>query len=155
MVVAAGQLNVGAVVSRTVKLDAHVLVLPAASTMYSVTAVVPKPTVLPMAGLCVTARALADGYEKAANKPWLQGIPFTYALFEVAAKAFQLVSDPHDREAVAAAIGKVKLDTIAGTVDFTTGKPNANTCVFPEYAGQYQKGGKFRYQGRVRLRGSG
>src|SRR5436309_1326550 len=58
-VVAAGQLTVGGVVSTTVKVVAQVLVLPAASTTYSVTGVVPKPTVLPMAGLCVISRALA------------------------------------------------------------------------------------------------
>src|SRR5213593_1885960 len=49
---------VGAVVSRTMNEAAQVLKLPAASVAVIVTVVVPRPTSVPMAGLCVTVVAL-------------------------------------------------------------------------------------------------
>src|SRR5262245_38821190 len=50
-------MKAGGVLSTTVKLVEQVLVLPAASVTVSVTLVVPRPTVVPAAGLCVTVRA--------------------------------------------------------------------------------------------------
>ena len=52
-------LIVGALVSLTVKPVMQVLVLPAASTTYNVTVVMPSPTVSPAAGLCVIWRFAA------------------------------------------------------------------------------------------------
>src|SRR5437867_1020966 len=49
---------VGAVLSRTMNKAAQVLKLPAASVAVSVTVLVPRPTSVPMAGLCVTVVAL-------------------------------------------------------------------------------------------------
>src|SRR5206468_2196599 len=49
---------VGAVVSRTMNEAAQVLKLPAASVAVIVTVLVPRPTRVPMAGLCVTVAGL-------------------------------------------------------------------------------------------------
>ena len=42
---------------------------------------------------------LADAYQAASGKQWLQTLGSTYSLFEVAQLAFTAVSDPHDKDA--------------------------------------------------------
>ena len=68
-----------------------------------------------------TGRALADAYESASGRQWLQTLGSTYALFEVAHAALTSVSDPRDRNAVAAALGKVRYTGMCGPLDFTKG----------------------------------
>ncbi len=52
---------------------------------------------------------------------WLQTLGSTYSLFEVAKEALTAASDPHDHEAVAAQLFKVKYAGMSGLLDFTTG----------------------------------
>jgi branched-chain amino acid transport system substrate-binding protein len=67
------------------------------------------------------AQDLADAYQQASGKQWLQTLGSTYSLFEVAKEAFTAVSDPHDKNAVAAALGKVSYTGMSGPLDFTAG----------------------------------
>jgi hypothetical protein len=53
----AGQVIAGGVVSLTVNVVVHVLVFPELSVAVRVIVVAPSPTIVPGAGLCVTATA--------------------------------------------------------------------------------------------------
>ena len=68
-----------------------------------------------------TAQQLADAYQTAAGEQWLQTLGSTYSLFEVAKEAFTAAADPHDGDAVAAELFKVKYEGMSGPLDFTTG----------------------------------
>lgn len=87
-----------------------------------------------------TAKALADGYTKASNKPWTQPIGFRHALFEVVADVVRRSADMEDSEAIVEAISKTSLKTIVGTVDWSKG-PVKNVSKTPLVAGQWQKAG--------------
>ena len=69
----------------------------------------------------MTSQALADAYTAASGQQWLQSLGSTYSLFEIAKLAFEAASDPHDKDAVAAELYKVKYKGICGPLDFTTG----------------------------------
>ena len=93
----------------------------------------------------MTAKQLADGYQQQSGKQWLQPMAFTYALFEVAAQAIKSAPDPKDKNAMADAIGKLRMDSIVGNIDFTSG-PAKNVAFMPVFPTQWQKGqGKFAY----------
>ncbi|MEL6582829.1 MAG: ABC transporter substrate-binding protein [Pseudomonadota bacterium] len=87
-----------------------------------------------------TARELANGYSAATGRPWTQPIGFKHALFEVAADVIQRTEDLEDYEAITAAIAATKLDTIVGTVDWSSG-PVKNVSKTPLVGGQWQKEG--------------
>ena len=86
-----------------------------------------------------TAKALADEYTASTKKQWTQPIGFAHALFEVAAKAFSSVSKIDDRQGLVTAIGAMKLDTVVGPLDWTTG-PVPNVAKTPVVGGQWRKG---------------
>jgi branched-chain amino acid transport system substrate-binding protein len=86
-----------------------------------------------------TARQLADAYTVASGRQWIQPIGFTHALFEVAAKAFAAVSDVDDRRGLAAAISKLRIDTVVGPLDWTAG-PVPNVATTPLVGGQWRAG---------------
>ena len=69
----------------------------------------------------MTSQGLADAYTAASGQQWLQSLGSTYSLFEIAKLAFEAASDPHDKDAVAAELYKVKYKGICGPLDFTTG----------------------------------
>jgi len=54
-----------------------------------------------------TANALANDFQAQTGRQWVQSIGGTYSLFEIAHQAFTTVSDPHDKQEVAAALHKV------------------------------------------------
>jgi branched-chain amino acid transport system substrate-binding protein len=68
-----------------------------------------------------TSAALAQAYEAASGGRWLQSLGSTYALFEVAHAALSKGADPHDRNAVAAALGTVSYAGICGPLDLAKG----------------------------------
>jgi len=68
-----------------------------------------------------SAKDLANAYQEDSGKQWLQTLGSTYSLFEIASEAFTSVDDPHDGDAVAAALFGVKYEGISGPLDFTTG----------------------------------
>ncbi len=86
-----------------------------------------------------TARQLADAYTAATGRQWVQPIGPAHALFEVAATACSAVSTPDDREGLARAISGMRIDTIAGPLDWTTG-PVPNVASTPLVGGQWRTG---------------
>lgn len=86
-----------------------------------------------------TCPQLADAYTQATKKQWTQPIGFAHALFEVAAKAFSSVATITDRQGLARAISTMKLDTVVGPLDWTSG-PVPNVAKTPLVGGQWRKG---------------
>lgn len=86
-----------------------------------------------------SAKDLADGYETDTQKQWTQPIGFVHALFEVAADALKRTSNVDDKATLAAAIKATRLDTIVGTVDWSSG-PVPNVAKTPLVGGQWNKG---------------
>jgi branched-chain amino acid transport system substrate-binding protein len=85
------------------------------------------------------ASELAEAYEQATGNQWLQPLGLAYALFEVAAHALSAADDPRDREAVAAALGQTRLETMAGPLDWTAG-PVPNIATVRLVGGQWKRG---------------
>lgn len=83
-----------------------------------------------------TAGELAAAYQQGTGRPWLQPLGLAHALVEVAHHALAHADDPADRRAVAQAIGRTRLDTIAGRLDWTCG-PTPNIALIPLVGGQW------------------
>lgn len=66
----------------------------------------------------MSAKALADAYEKSTGKQWTQPIGFVNALFEIAVDVLKRSSDIGSNKAIAQAIGETKLDTVVGRVEW-------------------------------------
>ena len=92
-----------------------------------------------------TSQQLADAYQAASGKQWLQSLGSTYSLFEVAAEAFKAVDDPHDHNAVADALGKVSYTGICGPLDFAKG-PQPGIGIMRPLGVQWKKGTKFPWE---------
>jgi branched-chain amino acid transport system substrate-binding protein len=94
----------------------------------------------------MTSQQYADEYQAATGQQWNQPMSFNYAVFEMAAAALKAAGDPHDHQAVAAAIGRSKGEVITGKYDFTSG-PVTNVSTHPDYMAQWQtsKDPKFMY----------
>jgi len=91
------------------------------------------------------ASALAAAFESGTGKQWTQPIGFVHALFEVAARTFDTAGGPGDAEALVAALGATRMDTIVGPVDWTAG-PVKNVAKTPLVGGQWRHGtGKHKY----------
>lgn len=82
---------------------------------------------------------LAEQYEQASAKQWLQPLGLAYALFEVAAHALSSAEDPSDRAAVAKALSTARLDTIAGPLDWNRG-PVTNVATIRLAGAQWKAG---------------
>jgi branched-chain amino acid transport system substrate-binding protein len=97
-----------------------------------------------------TAAALATSFEAASGRQWTQPLGYSYALWEVAIAALKAAGDPHDREAVAAALARTRLDTIVGPVDFAS-TPVRSVARTQLAGGQWRRsdGGRFRYDLRI------
>ncbi|MFH8410253.1 ABC transporter substrate-binding protein [Streptomyces sp. NPDC018019] len=92
-----------------------------------------------------TAARLADAYEQTTGRQWLQPLGLAYALFEVATYALRTADDPTDPAAVAAAVGRTRLETVAGPLDWTAG-PVPNVATVPLAGGQWQPGRRHDYE---------
>ncbi len=86
-----------------------------------------------------TARQLADAYTASTAKQWTQPIGFVHALFEVAAKAVATAGSTSDRTGIVNALKAMKLSTVVGPLDWTTG-PVPNVAKTPLVGGQWRKG---------------
>ncbi|MBT2398242.1 ABC transporter substrate-binding protein [Streptomyces sp. ISL-100] len=93
----------------------------------------------------MTTAELAETYEQATGRQWLQPLGLAYALFEVAVHALRTAADPTDRRAVAAALGSTRLRTMAGVLDWTAG-PVSNIATVPLAGGQWQQGTRHDYE---------
>jgi branched-chain amino acid transport system substrate-binding protein len=85
-----------------------------------------------------SCQQLADDYTASTGKQWIQPLGPIHALFEAAIGALKTAADPTDKASVSAAIRKLKLETVAGVLDFTAG-PHPNVAVTPIVGGQWRK----------------
>jgi branched-chain amino acid transport system substrate-binding protein len=65
-----------------------------------------------------TGQQFADEYVKRTKLQWTQPL-MHYTVFEMANWAFQNATDPTSKDAIIAAVEKMKLDTIGGHIDFS------------------------------------
>lgn len=79
---------------------------------------------------------LAAGYTASTGRQWNQDLGTTTALFDAATSAISGATDPKDKVALAAAIGKLNITTPIGKVDFTSG-PFPNVSPAPIIGGQW------------------
>jgi branched-chain amino acid transport system substrate-binding protein len=97
----------------------------------------------------LTAKALADNFQAATGKQWLQSLGTTYSLYEVAHNAFSKVDDPHDKKAVAAQLRSMNYTGMSGTLDFTAG-PVPGVAIIKPVGVQWKKGtGTFPFELQV------
>jgi branched-chain amino acid transport system substrate-binding protein len=66
----------------------------------------------------MSAKALADAYEKVSGKQWTQPIGFVHALFELAVDVAKRAGDVGDNKAVVKAIAATKLNTVVGHIEW-------------------------------------
>ncbi len=93
-----------------------------------------------------TAKSLAESYQSASGRQWLQTLGSVYSLFEIAQKAFTSVDTPRDRKAVAAALQNLNYSGISGVLDFTRG-PVPGVAIQQPVGVQWKKGiGRFPYE---------
>ncbi len=92
-----------------------------------------------------TAKALADAYQAASGKQWLQSLGSTYSLFEVTQSALSSVDDPHDHNQVADALGKVSYSGISGPLDFSKG-PQPGIGMMRPLGVQWKPGKNFPWE---------
>jgi branched-chain amino acid transport system substrate-binding protein len=83
-----------------------------------------------------TAKQLAAAYEKKTKKQWTQPLGFSHALFEVMSAALKSAKST-DAKAIATALSKLKVNTVVGTVDWTSG-PVPNVAKTPLAGGQWR-----------------
>jgi branched-chain amino acid transport system substrate-binding protein len=83
-----------------------------------------------------SAKQLAAAYEKKTKKQWTQPLGFSHALFEVMSAALKS-SKSTDAKAIATALSKLKVNTVVGNVDWTSG-PVPNVAKTPLAGGQWR-----------------
>ncbi|GAB3207121.1 ABC transporter substrate-binding protein [Marinactinospora endophytica] len=86
-----------------------------------------------------TPAELAAAYQDETGNPWLQPLGLAHALVEVAHHALVHADDPDDGRAVAEAVSRTRLHTMAGFLDWTSG-PTPNVALVPLVGGQWQSG---------------
>jgi branched-chain amino acid transport system substrate-binding protein len=95
-----------------------------------------------------TCQAFADEYEKRQGEQWVQPL-YHYALFEMAVDSLKRTENVDDKAAIATALSTMKLETLAGPVDFTlpvepgSKRPVPNVYRTVCAAGQWVKGTKY------------
>lgn len=91
-----------------------------------------------------SAGDLAKAYTMGTGKQWTQPIGFAHALFEVAADVLKRAGGPGDPETIVEALKATSIETVVGTVDWTSG-PVPNVAKTPLVGGQWRLGGSFKY----------
>ena len=69
----------------------------------------------------VTSKDLGSGYEAASGKQWNQQLGPSLSLFDVANAVLKASGDPKNKEAVAAAMKTLEVDTVLGKLKWGTG----------------------------------
>lgn len=92
-----------------------------------------------------SAKDLAEAYQADTKKQWTQPLGFSEALFEVTIAAYQ-AAGATDKQALAEALKTLKVDTVVGSLDWTSG-PVPNVAKTPLSGGQWRKttNGEFPY----------
>lgn len=83
-----------------------------------------------------SSQEFADAFEEATGAQWTQPLGFAEALFEVASAALSK-ADSTDSADIAAALSSLKVDTIVGPVDWTSG-PVPGVAKTPLVGGQWR-----------------
>lgn len=86
-----------------------------------------------------TCPELAAAYRQDTGDSWLQPLGLAHALVETAYHALATADDATDRASVAATLATTRLDTMAGTLDWTRG-PTPNIALLRLAGGQWQPG---------------
>ncbi|HEX7380946.1 MAG TPA: ABC transporter substrate-binding protein [Nevskiaceae bacterium] len=81
---------------------------------------------------------LADGYEKASGRQWMQQVGVSMALLEACVDVLKASGDPTDKAKVRDAIATLDTVTTLGRVNFKAG-PYPNTATTPEIGAQWVK----------------
>ena len=95
-----------------------------------------------------TCAEFAAEYEKRQGEQWVQPL-YHYALLEMAIDSLKRTENPDDKEAIRTAVSTMKLETLAGPVDFTipvepgSRRPVPNVYRTVCAAGQWVKGTKY------------
>jgi branched-chain amino acid transport system substrate-binding protein len=95
----------------------------------------------------IASKQLAAGYTARSGKQWNQQAGPSLALFDVAKAALVKSGNPKDKNAVADAMKKVKVETPIGVLDWTQSRPGVpfNVVPTPIPGGQWRKvAGKFK-----------
>jgi branched-chain amino acid transport system substrate-binding protein len=95
-----------------------------------------------------TCQQMATEFEAATKGQWNSNIS-NYSLFEAAHAALTSVSDPRDKNEVAAAIHQVNIQALAGPLNFASGGPAPGVAITPPVGVQWQKGTKFPVEMQV------
>jgi branched-chain amino acid transport system substrate-binding protein len=91
-----------------------------------------------------TAAELANAYMEDTGGQWTQPIGFAHALFEVVVDVLTRSEDPKDPDRIVESIQGTQLDTIVGTVDWSSG-PVPNVAKTKLVGGQWRTGSDFPY----------
>jgi branched-chain amino acid transport system substrate-binding protein len=86
----------------------------------------------------LSGQQLADGYEKATGKQWEQQLGPSLALIDAGIESLKAASNPKDKAEVAKAISTLKITSLVGKIDFTSG-PVPNVSVAPIIGSQWVK----------------
>lgn len=94
-----------------------------------------------------SAQQVATDWEQATGRQWTSVLGYAHAIYEVGIAALKASGDPKDKSAVQAALMKLKLDTVVGTLDWTSGDVKGLAKI-PLAGGQWRKAksGKFKYE---------
>ncbi len=94
----------------------------------------------------LTSKQLAAGYIAQAHKQWNQQIGASLALFDVAKAVLVASGNPKDKNAVAAAFKKVKVETPLGVLDWTKKRAGVPWNVVPTTltGGQWVKSATYK-----------
>jgi branched-chain amino acid transport system substrate-binding protein len=79
----------------------------------------------------ISSKQLAAGYTAHSGKQWNQQAGASLALFDVAAAALKASGNPKDKNAVAAAMKKVKVETPLGVLNWGVARPGVPFNVVP------------------------
>lgn len=95
----------------------------------------------------VSGVQLAEGYEKAAGKQWIQQLGASLSLLDAGFAALKKAANPKDKAAVAKTLAGLQTTTMLGPIDFTKG-PVANVSATNMIGAQWVKapeGSKFKF----------
>jgi branched-chain amino acid transport system substrate-binding protein len=101
-----------------------------------------------------TCQEFADEYTKRSGEQWSQPL-YHYALFEMATDSLKRTKNVDDKADIVAQVSTMKLDTLAGPIDFTipvvtgTKHPVPNVYRTECAAGQWVKGEKYPFELRI------
>ena len=88
-----------------------------------------------------SSAALAEAFTTATGRQWTQPIGFAHALFEIAAHVVRQAGDAADPQAITDAIKATRLDTVVGSVDWTSKRADfPNVARTPLVGGQWRPG---------------